>query len=411
MRITLVSSSSGSTGGGEIYLGYLAIGLLNLGHEVQAICSSTPGMDEWSESLSRICPVIRSDFVPTYDRRARSLGAALDVRQQARMRHVFQTCRADLLHVNQQVAEDGLDLLLAARGSGIPFLSTIHITHSASELDARFGGIRDWVTKKVLQRLCGAHITVAKSSRARLLDRFERLDPADVHVVQNGVPFPKHDSDVRKAAREIWGVGAKDIVLGSVGRLNPQKSPEFALEIVSALKRKNLPVRFIWIGDGAGRASFKHKAASLGIADLVHLDGWRDDVASCLLGLDILLMPSRFEGMPLALLEAMGAGLCCCVSAVDGMEEVIAHGRSGFLCTPGDLEQWVDEVEHLIHAPALRGETGRRARAEAQKRYSLDTMAVKTAEVYEDVRRRARGASPSKTALSNAAPSSSLGLF
>ena len=85
----------------------------------------------------------------------------------------------------------------------------------------------------------------------------------------------------------------------------------------------------------------KNKRKHLGIADFVKLDGWRDDVSSCLQGLDVFVMPSNFEGMPLALLEAMAAGLCCCVSDVDGMAEAIEHGFNGYLCAPGNIQKLV----------------------------------------------------------------------
>src|SRR5262249_49495032 len=106
MKILLVSSSSGSTGGGENYLHYLAVGLARLGHRVQAICSTAPAMDKLAENLGRVGEVRRVKFINTYQRPARSLGAALDFEQQLRLRRTFQECRPDVLHINQQVAED-----------------------------------------------------------------------------------------------------------------------------------------------------------------------------------------------------------------------------------------------------------------------------------------------------------------
>jgi len=160
MKVLLVSSSSGSRGGGEIYLHHLAAGLSRFGHCVRALCSKAPAMDELAENLRRYCEVSRMELKNTYRRPTRCLGAALDFAQHRRISRIFHELSPDIVHINQQVAEDGLDLLLAARSSSIPFLSTIHIAHSASLLNARFGRLRDVVTRAVLTHVNTTHIAV-----------------------------------------------------------------------------------------------------------------------------------------------------------------------------------------------------------------------------------------------------------
>jgi glycosyltransferase involved in cell wall biosynthesis len=318
------------------------------------------------------------------------LGAALDFAQHRRICRIFQEHSPDIVHINQQVAEDGLDLLLAARSSSIPFLSTIHIAHSASLLNARLGRLRDIVARAVLTRINTTHIAVAERARRELIARFGFLDTHQIKVVLNGVVLSQAD-DTRGRTRQRWGATPEEIVIGSVGRLEPQKAPDIALEIIARLVRKGLPIRYIWIGDGPQRIAFQLQANALGIASYVQLDGWRDDVASCLKGLDIFLMPSRFEGMPLALLEAMGAGLCCCVSDVSGMGEVIQDGLSGYLCAPRDVPKWCEQIETIVANPALRVDVGHRARDFAHKHFSIDSMASSTIAIYRDVIRSYHG--------------------
>ena len=384
MKVLLVSSSSGSRGGGEIYLHRLAVGLSRLGHCVHALCNTAPPMDELAEKLRRFCDVRRMELPNTYRRPTRCLGAALDFAQHRRISRVFHELSPDIVHINQQVAEDGLDLLLAARNSSIPFLSTIHIAHSASSLNARLGRLRDIVTRAVVRRASATHIAVAERARHELISRFGFLDTHQIKVVLNGV-FLSQTDDARVRTRARWGATDEEIVIGSVGRLEPQKAPDTALDIIAALVSRELPVRYIWIGDGPQRATFQRQAHALGIASYVNLDGWRDDIASCLQGLDIFLMPSRFEGMPLALLEAMGAGLCCCVSDVGGMREAIQHGVNGYLCVPGDVSKWCEQIETIVTNSALRVDAGYRARDFALKRFSIDSMASSTIAIYHEV--------------------------
>ena len=110
----------------------------------------------------------------------------------------------------------------------------------------------------------------------------------------------------------------------------------FVLGVIANLVRQGLRIRYIWIGDGTLRRTFEKKARDLGVADQVLVTGWSQDISAYLQALDILAMPSKFEGLPLALLEAMGAGLCCCVSDVDGMTEDIHH-PVGYTLTPSAL--------------------------------------------------------------------------
>ena len=388
MRVLLVSSNSGSAGGGEIYLHYLAIGLARLGHDVEAICSSSSTMDKLAKKLGEVGSVRRVQITNTYNRPIRSLGAVIDAGQQRRLRRVFQENRPDVLHLNQQVAEDGLDLLLAARKARLPFLSTIYITQSARELEARLGRTRDRLTAEVLRRVNSTHITVSKHARGKLIERFNFLKPQQVPVVTNGVRFDEPNSDLRDSIRAQWGVGPGEILLGSVGRLVAQKSPVFALDVVAALIGRGLKVRYVWIGDGVLREKFLSQAHHLGIAGRVRLEGWREDAGNCFKALDLLVMPSIFEGMPLALLEAMAAGLCCCVSQIDGMAEVIEDGVTGVLCPPSDFKSWCGQLATLIREPNLRVAIGNNARADARQRFGLESMARNTIGVYEYVKER-----------------------
>jgi glycosyltransferase involved in cell wall biosynthesis len=228
------------------------------------------------------------------------------------------------------------------------------------------------------------HITVAEQARRDVMTRFRFVESQKIKVVPNGVFFPQADG-ARGSTRARWAVAPEDIVIGSVGRLEAQKAPDVALEIIAALIRKGFPVRYVWIGDGPMRTAFQQQAQSLGIARYVNLEGWRDDVVSCLQGLDIFLMPSRFEGMPLALLEAMSTGLCCCVSDVDGLREAIQHGLNGYLCAPSDVPKWCERIETIVANTALRVDMGQRARDFAHKHFSVDSMASSTIAIYRDV--------------------------
>jgi glycosyltransferase involved in cell wall biosynthesis len=301
------------------------------------------------------------------------------------VRRFIERLAPDVVHINQQVAEDGLDLVLAARESGQPFVSTIHITQSATELSARFAWVRDSVTKYVLSRGGSKYIAVSAVTAKRLGCRMPCLDASSIPVVYYGVD----DQDCklieknRVQARRDWGLADDDVAVGAVGRIEEQKNPLFIVDIIADLVASNCNPRLVWIGDGALRPALKTRAFERGVVDRLIIDGWRDDACLRMAGLDIVAMPSRFEGLPLALLEAMHAGLAVCVSDADGMPEAVTDGRDGLIIPVSAPEAWREAIGGLVNNATVRGRLGAAARDTARARFSLEAMARATLAVYE----------------------------
>src|SRR5262249_17525258 len=115
MRVLLVSSGSGSRGGGEIFLEYLAKELTGRGHDVTVWIPDAPRMDELAEKCSRHAKIIRSDYRNTYDYSTRSLATCFNWGVSRRIAEEWSALQPDVIHINKQNLEDGLDLLRAAR--------------------------------------------------------------------------------------------------------------------------------------------------------------------------------------------------------------------------------------------------------------------------------------------------------
>jgi glycosyltransferase involved in cell wall biosynthesis len=385
MKVLLISSNSGSRGGGEIYLRYLAEGLSQLGCEVHALIAANPIMDELAASMSEVTTVHRLKLTNTYRRFTRSLGAVVDADQQRQVRRFIDEFAPDVAHINQQVAEDGLDLVLAARASERPFVSTIHITQSAMELCARFAWVRDSVAKRVLEHGCSKLIAVSAVTARRLHMRLPFLKASAVPIVYYGVPDQDHASslDYRMQARKDWDLADTKIAIGAVGRIEDQKNPLFLVDLLAELAASGREARLVWIGDGALRPALEARAAERAVADRLTIDGWRDDARLRMAGLDVFAMPSRYEGLPLALLEAMHAGLALCVSDADGMPEAVTDGYDGLIRPIASLEAWRDAVAGLADSATERTRLGAAARDTARTRFSIEAMARATLAVYE----------------------------
>ena len=382
-----MSSSSGSLGGGEKYLAQLGAGLAQLGVQVETAMSDHPRMDHLEQACSSFGKVVRIAYRNTYDRMLRCGAAVLARKTIKRTRDFFRAAKTDIIHINKQNIEDGLDLLLAAKSAGIPTVSTIHIARSMKDLRSRGGFLRDCVATRVLRGSPAHFITVAHHCSRQLLASCPGLDAGRVHAVWNGVGSAP--SSHRQIVRAEWHYQPNDLVLGCVARLEQQKDPLFALELLRKLPQH---VKLVWVGDGRLREEFERSMHQNGLASRVHLEGWRNDARERLAGFDVFILPSEYEGFPFAVLEAMAAGLPCVVSNVDGNSEAVVDGETGFLCRTRDLAQWLARLEVLLGDLGTRQRMGIAGLDRMRRHFSLEAMARGTAEVYASVL-SARGAS------------------
>ena len=378
MKVLLVSASSGSRGGGEFYFHGLATGLRSLGHEVQLILADGQHMDEFAETMNSCSEVIRMPMTNTYHRRTRLLGAVADVKGRNIARSFYRKFNPDVVHINKQNLEDGLELMLAARNSGIPTVATIHVTRSAVALGAVAGRVRDVITRRTLRN---ARIPLIGTSAQCTKDLVQFVDDHSIKCfnVPNGA-F-EFDGD-RIAARDSWPVSQDEIVLGIVARIEEQKNPLFISPLMADLPDH---VKLVWIGDGRMRNELEKQILSDGVQDRVHLAGWQQDARRLMSGFDLFLLPSLYEGFPFSILEAMSAGLTCVVSDVDGTRDAIDSGNTGYLCPVNNLEAWVSTIQKLVEDQSARHEIGQAARAKFVTEFSLQAMATRTTAVYASV--------------------------
>lgn len=396
MKVLLVSTGSGSQGGGEFYLHILAKALGAQGHDVHIAIPGYPRMKTMCERCREVATVHLVGGKNTYDRRLRNLGAYFDLRTARRYRDLFNSVSPDIIHINQQVLEDGLDVIRAARKSGYPFVITTHVTYSARELGARFGWLRDCISEFVMNRLDCLVITVSETSRDLLVKRLtsKRSTLDRLRVIHNGVEPPSVQSPERTMSiRKEWGINDETPVIGVVGRIEQQKNPMFFVRLLAALQQKGARFSSVWIGDGHMREQMLDEIDLSGLGARFRIDGWRDDVDQRLFAMDIFVLPSEYEGLPFALQEAMYAGLPVCVSEVDGMREVIEDGLNGYLCKSGSLEHWMARIDDLLADKVKRREMGRLAREFAEKHFSTAAMARATTEVYRQAISQSRSAS------------------
>lgn len=207
-------------------------------------------------------------------------------------------------------------------------------------------------------------------------------DPSRVDVIYNAVDWSQLETTrSREAIRASLGLDAGATVVGVIARLTEQKGHRFLLE---ALARGALAdVHVIVVGDGDLRESLQRESAARGLDRRVHFLGARRDLGDLIAAMDVFVLPSLWEGLPLSLVLAMGAGIPVVTTAVAGIPEVVQDGYTGLLVPPADARALGDALERVCGDPGLRASLGRSARAAVLPRFGVDGYVSAVSALYD----------------------------
>jgi glycosyltransferase involved in cell wall biosynthesis len=164
-----------------------------------------------------------------------------------------------------------------------------------------------------------------------------------------------------------------------------QKGVDVLLQAWRMVQQESPQARLIIVGIGPLQAQLEHLAKALDIQDSVEFAGFQHDVAAQLHRGSLAVLPSRFEGMPNVVLEAMACGLPCVSTHVSGSEDIIQHGVNGLLVEPEDYQSLAEALLTLLRDPALAQKYGSAARATIEKHYSLERITDMYVELYERI--------------------------
>ena len=213
------------------------------------------------------------------------------------------------------------------------------------------------------------------------------VNPSLLSLEPNGVdsalfaPRPRRSDGLR---REL-GLDAGVPLVGVVGRLSSEKGPHVALRAAMLLHGRCPAARWVFVGDGELRADLEQTRQRLGLEEVVHFVGVRDDMPALYNELDVLLCSSHSEGMPLALMEAMASGLPVVASRVGGVPELVAHGESGWLTADGDHDDMAGRLAALLDDAAAARRMGAAGRRRATTLFGLDAAVAGVATLLERI--------------------------
>jgi glycosyltransferase involved in cell wall biosynthesis len=298
------------------------------------------------------------------------LGAA-SVRRLPSFARLLRRERPALFHAHLSWPLAAKFPLAAAVAARIPSLATVQLYPDA-EITAP-----SRLQLRLLARLVGGYLPVSQGTAERLHEELG-IPRRKLHVIPNAVDAGRFAAGVGEPVRRELEPGDRSLVL-AVGRLHEQKGHDVLLRAAADVT----DACFALAGDGPERARLERLAAELGIADRVRFLGTRNDVPDLLAAADVVVLPSRYEGLPLSLLEAMAAGVPVVASRIPGNDELVEDRRTGVLVAPGDAAALAEALRQLLADPARRAALAEQGRKQVADRYTARAVADRVMEQYE----------------------------
>jgi glycosyltransferase involved in cell wall biosynthesis len=302
-------------------------------------------------------------------------------RDAAAFRRLLALClreRFDVVHTH--CAKAGFLGRLAGRASGA---RTVHTPHVFP-----FGRGGSGATERLhlaLERRAARwtdRLVVLSRYQENLALRHDLLPPERTVLVPNGIVPERFAGADREAARKELGLGSGEAIALAAGRFCEQKGQDVLLDAVALLKRDGAAVRIVLLGSGPLEGLMRKQIEREGLGQHVTLRGPVRDVRTYYAACDLVLMPSRFEGMPYVLLEAKAAGRAAAVGLVSGMEEFVRHGEDGFLVQTGNPEAWAKVLAALAADRSAFHRAGEQAAAGFRPEWHASRSAGRTHEIY-----------------------------
>ena len=352
--VALMLESDGP-GGAEWLLLHLAEELRNRGHHIVPV------------GPKRGLGWLREKFYDHgFEPRDFDIRRPVDWRCARDMIHMLQEANVDVVHSHEfTMAVYGA---LAARRLRIPHVITLHGNQEMTAVWRRRMALR-WAFRR------SKVVTAVSRVTAQQIEHDLGLTNGTIKVIRNGVP--RVDGNARDVRKEL-GILEEELLILATGNLDRRKGHMVLLQALEGLPPEGSPPWRMVIACGRGgpeREALEAFATEHGFRERLSILSQRDDIPDLLAAADIFVMPSLWEGLPLALLEAMLAGKAIVASATAGIPEAITTGDHGLLVPPGDVGALRLSLQQVLRDEEFRDTLGGRARAQALEYFTVETMA------------------------------------
>lgn len=290
----------------------------------------------------------------------------------------------------------------AARCVSIPII--IHSIHGFGFHDYQSRVVRDLfiLLEKITALITTKFIAVSTANQQKGI-ALHLFPPEKAVVIRSGIEITRFQNpDVsRNQLRGSLGIPETAPVIAMIACLKPQKAPLDFIKVCDSVTKELPDAHFLLVGDGVLREAVENEIKGRKLQHCIHLVGWRNDIPEILNAIDVLVLTSRWEGLPRVFPQAMAAGVPVVATRVDGAPEAIKDGVNGFLLDPGDVEGIARKTIALIQSPFQLKSMGLQSRQMVEE-FDIQRMVRQQEALYEEL------LSDRKFLLTNGCPSNGL---
>lgn len=301
-----------------------------------------------------------------------------DIRKWNEVRRWIKENQVDIVHAHGTRANS--NILWAARSLKLPVIYTVHGWSFHPDQNPVVRRVRI-MGEKYLTSKTDLNISVSVSNQQsgkNYMPSFRSI------VVNNGIDQKKFNPGRSfKNVREELGISVNKILVGFVARFTAHKQPLSLIRAFAAAAEKNPDLHLLMVGEGDEKQQAIELIAKLGLENKITLQPFRQDVPDLLSAIDIFVLPSLWEGLPIGLLEAMAMGKAIIATNVDGTSEIIKNEENGMMVEPMNLhEELVTSLLKLGNDGTLRKKFGEAAIRTVSERFNVTNMTKEISEIY-----------------------------
>ncbi len=365
----------GKISGGNNICATLLRAALKEGYEVELL---TPSLGPLTESLMQ-------EGIPIH---ILGLTRSFYVHQSFRLARLLKKRQIDLVHTHTSLNPEIL-CRIACFLARVPIICHQHDPTDYYHPNLLIAWYQRWLDR-LTSHFVARFIAVSKyRCNAMVRGRGYRRD--QVHLIYNGIDIGRFASrNGRESVRQEWALGVDETAIGLIGRLEPSKGQETLIEAIPLVRNQFPRTRFFLIGGDhrLGQPSllrYQRLIQKLGLEKVCFFLGFCHDVERMLRGLDLVVLPSWWEGHPLALLEAMAAGKPVIASSVGGVPEIVSHKKTGLLIPSQNPQALSKAICELLGRPKWARELASNAYEEVSKRFDQSFMLNQVLSLYQDL--------------------------
>ncbi|WP_250654730.1 glycosyltransferase family 4 protein [Alkalimarinus coralli] len=291
------------------------------------------------------------------------------------LRHAICTLRPDVIHCH------GYKETILGCIAGLLFQKRVIVTQHGFTNRTRkikwYNQLATWCC-----RLFAVEKIICVSDSILKYYQDQKIDPQRLLLLPNAIHLPSSEPERVKGDVFSFERGENELLIGFIGRLSSEKGPDRFLEMISKLSKETARFKAIVVGGGPLIRELEAWVTKAGLSEKIVFCGFREDVEDIIRCLDILVMPSRTEGTPMVLLEAMALRVSVAAFSVGGIPAVVQHGQNGMLAPDGDIDMLASHVMSLMNDAGLRDRLGESASQCIAEHYNICRQGSLLASLY-----------------------------